>query len=65
MSGRFEEALAIEGAQFAELQPAAFVISVQGAFQRLHPIVYEEILLIAREALGNAFHACARRQHRS
>ncbi|MDM0029077.1 sensor histidine kinase [Variovorax saccharolyticus] len=50
-----EEALAIEGAQFAELQPAAFLINAQGAFQALHPIVHEEALLIAREALGNAF----------
>ncbi|MGJ7507595.1 sensor histidine kinase [Variovorax sp. GT1P44] len=50
-----EEALVIEGAQFAELHPASFVISVQGALRSLHPIVQEEILLVAREALGNAF----------
>ncbi|MDM0022320.1 sensor histidine kinase [Variovorax saccharolyticus] len=50
-----EEALAIEGAQFAEFQPAAFSIRVLGAVRELHPIVHEESLLIAREALGNAF----------
>lgn len=53
--GTLDQALAVEGAQFAELQAVAFVISVQGTIQTLHPIVHEECLLIAREALANAF----------
>jgi signal transduction histidine kinase/ligand-binding sensor domain-containing protein len=50
-----EQALAIEGAHFAEFQPAEFRISVQGAIQDLHPLVHEEGFLIGREALSNAF----------
>ncbi|MDM0029086.1 sensor histidine kinase [Variovorax saccharolyticus] len=50
-----EEALAIEGTHLAELHPATFRLSVQGAVRPLHPIVQEEGLLLAREALGNAF----------
>jgi signal transduction histidine kinase/ligand-binding sensor domain-containing protein len=48
-------ALAAEGDQFAQLYPAAFRVSVQGARRDLHPIVREEGFLIAREALANAF----------
>jgi signal transduction histidine kinase/ligand-binding sensor domain-containing protein len=49
------QALAAEGEQFAQLQPAKFRVSVQGTRRDLHPIVCEEGFLIAREALGNAF----------
>ena len=49
------QALAAEGAQCAQLHPANFRVSVQGTPRALHPIVREEVLLIGREALGNAF----------
>ena len=49
------QALATEGEQFAELHPAKFRVSVQGAARDLHPIVREEGFLICREALANAF----------
>jgi signal transduction histidine kinase len=49
------QALAAEGEQFAQLHPSKFQVSVQGAPRDLHPIVGEEGLLIAREALSNAF----------
>ena len=49
------QALATEGETFAELHPAKFKVSVQGAARDLHPIVREEGFLIAREALANAF----------
>ena len=49
------QALATEGDQFAQLHPAKFRVSVAGASRILHPIVREEGLLIAREALSNAF----------
>jgi signal transduction histidine kinase/ligand-binding sensor domain-containing protein len=50
-----EQALAIEGAHFAEFRPAELRISVQGALQNISALVREEIFLIGREALGNAF----------
>ena len=49
------QALATEGEQFAELHSAKFSVSVHGVARDLHPIVREEGLLIAREALANAF----------
>ena len=48
-------ALAAEGEQLALAHPAQFRTSVAGARRDLHPIVREEVLFIAREALGNAF----------
>jgi signal transduction histidine kinase len=48
-------ALAAEGEQFAQLHAAKFRVSVQGACRELHPLAREEVLLIAREALSNAF----------
>jgi signal transduction histidine kinase len=55
------QALAVEGEQLAQLHPAEFRVSVQGAARDLHPLVHEEGLFIAREALSNAFqHANAR-----
>ena len=49
------QALAEEAEQFAQLHPAQFRVSVEGASRDLHPIVREEMLLIGREALANAF----------
>jgi signal transduction histidine kinase/ligand-binding sensor domain-containing protein len=49
------QALAAEGEQFAQLHSAKFTVSVQGTPRALHPIVREEVFLIGREALGNAF----------
>ena len=43
------------GEQFAQLHSAKFTVSVQGTPRELHPIVREEVFLIGREALGNAF----------
>jgi signal transduction histidine kinase len=55
------QALAAEGEQLALVHPTQFRTRVEGALRDLHPIVREEVLLIAREALGNAFrHAGAR-----
>jgi signal transduction histidine kinase len=51
----FAQMLAAECEQFAQLQPATFQVSVQGTPRDLHPIVREEGLMIAREALSNAF----------
>jgi signal transduction histidine kinase len=48
-------ALAAEGEQLAFAHPTQFRASVEGARRDLHPIVQEEVLLIAREALCNAF----------
>ncbi|HEY5756752.1 MAG TPA: two-component regulator propeller domain-containing protein [Steroidobacter sp.] len=49
------DALAAEGEQLCQFKPAKFAVSVQGALRELHPLVREECLLIAREALLNAF----------
>jgi signal transduction histidine kinase/ligand-binding sensor domain-containing protein len=51
----FTQTLAAECEQFAQLQPTKFRVSVQGTPQDLHPLVREEGLMIAREALSNAF----------
>jgi signal transduction histidine kinase len=48
-------ALAAEGEQLALIHGAQFRTSVEGAHRDLHPIVRQEVLLITREALGNAF----------
>jgi signal transduction histidine kinase/ligand-binding sensor domain-containing protein len=50
-----EQALAREGEHLAQDQSTNFRVNVQGTPRDLHPIVREEGLLIAREALGNAF----------
>jgi signal transduction histidine kinase/ligand-binding sensor domain-containing protein len=49
------QALAAEGEQLALAHPAQFRTSAEGVHRDLHPIVREEALLIAREALCNAF----------
>jgi len=48
-------ALAAEGEQLAEGGKVQFRASLEGATRELHPVVREETLLIAREALRNAF----------
>jgi signal transduction histidine kinase len=59
-AAHLDEALAQECAQLAQLHPARFAVSVQGARRDLHPIVREEGFFIGREALTNAFqHAAA------
>ena len=49
------DVLAAEGEHLSQLHSAKFRVSVQGTGRDLHPIAREEILLIGREALGNAF----------
>jgi signal transduction histidine kinase len=57
----FPQALAAAGNQLTQEHGAQFQASVEGAHRDLHPIVQEEVFLIAREALANAFrHAKAR-----
>jgi signal transduction histidine kinase len=56
--------LAVELAQFGrELSPGSqttFRFTVEGNPRQIHPVVYEEILMIAREAIANSFrHASA------
>ncbi len=46
---------AAEGEHLSQLHSAKFRVSMQGTGRDLHPIAREEILLIAREAMGNAF----------
>ena len=49
------EALAETGHQLRAIHPANFQVSVEGGARPLDEIVQEEILLIGREALTNAF----------
>lgn len=56
------DVLVAEGEQLSEMHGARFRVSVQGAEPDLHPIAREEILMIGREAIRNAF-AHARAQH--
>jgi len=49
------QAIAQEGEQLAMGQQTRFQTSVEGTHRELHPIVHEEVLFIAREALRNAF----------
>jgi signal transduction histidine kinase/ligand-binding sensor domain-containing protein len=54
------QALAAEGEQLAHLRSVTVRVSLHGSPRELQPIVREEMFLIGREALGNAFrHACA------
>jgi signal transduction histidine kinase/streptogramin lyase len=50
------DALAEIGNQLRAIHPVNFRISVEGTPRPLDPIVQEEIVLIGREALTNAFH---------
>jgi signal transduction histidine kinase len=55
------QALAIEGEALALAHATEFRLTIEGAPRDLHPIVREEVFLIAREALGNSFrHSGAR-----
>jgi signal transduction histidine kinase/ligand-binding sensor domain-containing protein len=54
-SASLADALAATGNQLRAIHPAHFRISVQGRPRPLDAIVQEEILLIGREALSNAF----------
>jgi signal transduction histidine kinase/ligand-binding sensor domain-containing protein len=47
--------LAVEGKQLAELHASKFRMSIRGTSRDIHPVVREEALLIAREAMANAF----------
>ena len=49
------QALAATGKELAQAHRGQFRASVEGTVRELHPIVREEALRIAREALGNAF----------
>jgi signal transduction histidine kinase/ligand-binding sensor domain-containing protein len=49
------QALAIEGEALALAHATEFRLTIEGAPRDLHPIVREEVFLIAREALGNSF----------
>jgi signal transduction histidine kinase/ligand-binding sensor domain-containing protein len=54
-AGELAQALAAAGEQLALANPAQFRTTTEGAPRDLHPIVHEEMLLIGREALANAF----------
>jgi signal transduction histidine kinase/ligand-binding sensor domain-containing protein len=54
-STNLADALAETGSQLRSIHPANFEISVEGRPRPLDEIVQEEILLIGREALTNAF----------
>jgi len=49
------EALYLAGGEFKEVYPVPFSITVVGVPVSLHPIVYEEVYRLAREAVLNAF----------
>jgi signal transduction histidine kinase len=60
MQGDLPSALAKVGAELAEDGDMKFSLAVEGTPRNLHPILNEEVFLIAREALTNAFrHSCA------
>lgn len=48
-------ALADAGAELKKTREASFKVSVQGEQRELHPVVFEEVHRIGREALTNAF----------
>lgn len=56
------QAIAATGEELAAEQPARFRSTVEGAPRTLHPIVREEAMFIAREALTNAFRHSGARQ---
>ncbi len=56
------QAIAAAGEELAAEQPARFRSTVEGAPRALHPIVREEAMFIAREALTNAFRHSGARQ---
>jgi signal transduction histidine kinase len=54
-AGELAQTLAAAGEELAALYPAQFRGSIEGNPRDLHPIAREELLLIGREALANAF----------
>ena len=60
MQGDLPAALAKVGEQLALDTEVKFSLAIEGTPRSVHPILKEEIFLIAREALTNAFrHSCA------
>jgi signal transduction histidine kinase len=56
------DVIAADGEELSRHHPAKFHVTVQGTGRDLHPIAREEILMIGREAMSNAFvHARAAR----
>jgi signal transduction histidine kinase len=56
------QAIAAFGEELARENPCHFRSTIEGMPRELHPIVREEVMFIAREALVNAFrHSAARR----
>jgi len=53
--GDLAPALAEFASDLALLHPASFSMRVQGEGYRVHPVALEDIFLVAREALSNAF----------
>ena len=53
--GRLSEALASCGEELARDRGAIFRLSVSGTPQKLDPVIFNELYLMAREALFNAF----------
>lgn len=49
------QALAVDGEQLAQLYSTSFQAHFRGDFRDLQPSAFDEMLLIAREALNNAF----------
>ena len=48
-------ALAAFGEEMRKSAPCGFRVFVNGSIRSLHPVVFEELLKIGKEALGNAF----------
>ncbi len=60
--GDLAAALKDAAEDFAQANPATFVLAVQGDRRELHPLVLEEAYRIGREALANAYrHSAARK----
>jgi len=59
-AGDLPESLAALGEELSQAHPGQLSIEIQGAQRTLHPAARDEVLMIGREALSNAFrHACA------
>jgi len=60
MQGDLPAALESVGEQLAQDSDVRFSLAIEGAPRSVHPILKEEVFLIVREALTNAFrHSCA------
>ena len=49
------QALETFGHELRSISPVQFQVTVNGALRRIDPFIYEEVLLIGREAVTNAF----------